>query len=85
MKNAVDAAANEREMKELDERLAAEEAKAQARLHIQKSKQILSAVMMQNAVDLAGKDREEKEALVKQQAKEAEGNSPPLQCAKVHE
>ena len=73
MKNAVDAATNEREMRELDERLAAEEAQAQARVNINKSKQILSAIMMQNGVNLAIADREAREKFEEQQAKEAEG------------
>ena len=73
MKNAVDAAANEREMHELEERLAGEEAQAQAKMNIRKSKQILSAIMMQTAVELTGKDREEREIFERQQAEEAEG------------
>ena len=62
MKNAVDAAANEREMKELDERLAAEEEeakKAQARVNISKSKQILAGVHTRNVIELHSREREE--------------------------
>ena len=65
MKNAVDAAANEREMKELDERLAAEEEeakKAQARVNISKSKQILAGVHTRNVIELHSREREEIEA-----------------------
>ena len=66
LKGAIDAAA--------EDRIKAEEAKMQAMENINKSKQILSAIMMQNAVDLAGKDREERELLERRQAEEAEGN-----------
>ena len=61
MKNAVDAATNEREMRELDERLAAEEAQAQARVNINKSKQVLTGINVRNVIELHGQEREEEE------------------------
>ena len=65
LKGAIDEAA--------EDRIKAEDAKMQAMENINKSKQILSAIMMQNGVNLAITDREAREKFEEQQAKEAEG------------